>query len=90
MSVADAKFRVWWIPQVPMKAFYVYVSSLREASLICDTLAEYDDFQFANNVKGDYSNAGGLEVLEDGEWVEWESEHGDDFRTHCETQGWSS
>lgn len=63
--------RVWWIPQVPMKPFYVSVNTEEEAVLILDTLAKYDLFQLDNNVKPDYSNAGGLEVLEEGNWSEY-------------------
>ena len=68
-----SKMRVWWIPQIPMKAFRVDVEDLAQAKLLIKTLAEYDIFQFENNIKPDYCNAGGLEVFEDGEWVEWES-----------------
>lgn len=65
------KLRVWWIPQVPMKAFYKPVENLVEAKLLLDTLAEYDLFQYDNNVKPDYCNAGGLQTCEDGEWLDW-------------------
>ena len=75
------ELRVWWIPQIPMNAFRVPVRSLREASLLLDVLAKYDIFQFENNVKPDYCNAGGLEVYDpdyaDGDisdesgWEEW-------------------
>ena len=68
---AELKFRVWHIPQVPMNPFHVPVNDIREAKLVLDVLARYDSFQFENNVKPDYSNAAGLEVFEDGEWVEW-------------------
>jgi len=70
------KLRVWHIPQIPMKPFYVNVKSLREAKLILDTLADYDKFQFENNVKPDYSNAAGLEVYENDEWCDWEDAEG--------------
>ena len=69
--------RVWWIPQVPMKPFYVPVRTQGDALLILDTLGRYDAFQYENNIKPDYSNAGGLEIYEpDGEegshdWCEW-------------------
>ena len=63
--------RVWWIPQVPMKPFHVKVNTVEEAILILNTLAFYDIFQFENNVKPDYCNAGGLEVFEDGEWSDY-------------------
>lgn len=72
--------RVWWIPQVPMRAFRVPVKTVDEAILLLDTLADYDLFQYYNNVKPDYCNAGGLEVLdEDGDWCEWYDEDGYDI-----------
>ena len=76
-EVKEGDLRVWWIPQVPGKGFYVSVKDVDDAKKILDTLAKYDLFQFASNVKPDYSNAGGLEVYEmykDGEWSEWYSE----------------
>lgn len=53
--------QVWWVPQVPMKAFTVDVASVAEGVKIMDTLAEYDIFQADNNVKPDFCNAGGLQ-----------------------------
>jgi hypothetical protein len=38
------KLKVWWVPQVPMKPFYVNVSSVEEGVKIMDVLADYDDF----------------------------------------------
>lgn len=63
--------RVWWIPQVPMEAFYVPVKSVVEGVKIMNVLAEYDAFQYDNNVKDDYSNAGGLEMFDDDDWCDW-------------------
>lgn len=63
--------RVWHIPQVPMEAFRVEVSSPQEAKKILDVLANYDIFQFEQNIKPDYCNAAGLEIFEYGEWCEW-------------------
>lgn len=73
-----ATMRVWHIPQVPMEPFNVPVSSVDDAIRIINILADYDLFQFENNIKPDYRNMCGLEVLEGDEWVEWESE---DFMT---------
>jgi hypothetical protein len=70
----DGELRVWWIPQMPMKAFYVDVLTIREAQLVLDTLGKYDAFQYENNIKPDYSNAGGVEVYVDGDWEEWYDE----------------
>lgn len=67
---------VWWLPQVGMDArpFSVPVKGPEEAAIILNTLAEYDAYQLVNNVKPDYSNAGGLVVFEDGEWVDWQDD----------------
>jgi hypothetical protein len=88
----QAKYRVWWIPQVPMHPFYVYVSvpSPEVGHMILSILADYDIFQCENNIKPDYSNAGGLEVLDlndmedspEGSWIEWEDEDGFDVWQH--------
>jgi hypothetical protein len=72
--------KVWWIPQVPAAPFEALVPDLATAAAILDVLADYDAFQFRTNVKGDYCNAGGLMVLRDGEWEDWDDpETGDDF-----------
>jgi len=79
-EIKEGALKVWWIPQVPMKAFEVPVRSLEEASLILDTLAAYDLFQLDNKVKPDFANVGGLSIYQDGEWSDWyDEETGDDF-----------
>ena len=75
----EGDLRVWWIPQVPGQPFHVPVASVAEARLLVDALAAYDAFQYRNRIKPDYSNAGGLEVFEDGEWCEWSDEDGDEI-----------
>ena len=67
----NQKLRVWHIPQVPGKPFYVDVSSIEDGIRMMDCLADYDLFQYDNNIKGDYCNVNGLEMQEDGEWVSW-------------------
>ena len=82
----NGKLQVWWIPQVPMKAFEVDVTSVAEGVKIMDVLAKYDQFQLENNVKPDYCNAGGLRRWcenSDGEgtpgWEDWcDEETGED------------
>lgn len=77
---ARPRLMVYWIPQVPMDAFHVEVGTPEEAKKLLHVLAQYDLFQFDNNVKPDYCNAGGLLMLEDGEWIEWEHpETGEDI-----------
>lgn len=74
------KLKVWHIPQVPMKAFEVEVETVEDAKLLLDTLANYDLFQFENNIKPDYSNASGLVYYDEEEqdWLDWEDETGND------------
>lgn len=93
------RLRVWWIPQVPGNPFYVEVESIVEGKLLLEALAQYDIFQLENNIKPDYSNAGGLQVLENNEdntsWIDWyEEETGEsideyslkELRKFCETE----
>lgn len=72
------KYRVWWIPQVgaDIPTFYRVVNTFKEAKILYDTLAEYDLYQLENNIKPDYSNAGGIqipcEMQQDGTyWEDW-------------------
>lgn len=75
----EDSLRLWWIPQVPGKPFYVDVTTIAEAMLVYGTLARYDAFQYENFIKPDYSNAGGLEIYLDGGWLEWYDEYGCDL-----------
>lgn len=79
-----SKLRVWHIPQVPMKAFYVDVETPEEAIKVLDILAHYDLFQFENRVKPDYCNAQGLEEWDEqeGEWYEWCNEDGENIKEY--------
>lgn len=74
----ETKLRVWHIPQIPCRPFYVPVSTPEEAIKILDVLANYDLFQLENNIKPDYSNAQGLEewIEAEQDWLEWNSEDG--------------
>ena len=91
-----SKLRVWWIPQVPGKPYYVKVDSVSQGVMIMDSLAFYDIFQYENNIKPDYCNAGGLQQFDesdtedgiDGSWVDWFDEYSgqDDPREFIEEQ----
>lgn len=70
--------RVWHIPQVPGDAFHFAVNSIPEGKRVLDLLADYDQFQFDQGVKGDYCNAGGIEEFIDGEWIEIEDDPTDE------------
>ena len=76
-SPKEGDLRIWWIPQVPMNSFHYPVKSIHEAKLMLETLAQYDLFQYEHNIKPDFSNAGGLEIFEGEEWLDWENEDGD-------------
>lgn len=80
----EKKLRVWWIPQVPMEAFYVNVKSVDEARKLLQVLADYDTFQFEKRIKPDYSNTGGLQMLEGKEWLEWYCSRCDEDIDKCE------
>ena len=82
----ENELRVWHIPQIPGEPFHVSVESPQEAVKVLNILAEYDNFQFEQNIKPDYSNAAGLEVFEDGEWCEWYSEDGESIDEFAESE----
>lgn len=67
---SDRPYRAWWVPQVPCKSFQVDRVDLRSAVAVADMLARYDQFQFENKIKPDYSNAGGIMEWDDDEWCE--------------------
>ncbi len=76
---APNDLRVWHIPQVPGEAFRVSVASVDEAKTVLRVLADYDLSQLEHRIKPDFANVQGLEVFDDGEWVEWMNENGDDI-----------
>lgn len=82
--MSKTEYRVWWIPQLPGKPFHVEVAGPVEAQKLLTVLADYDLFQFNNYIKPDYANAGGLEVLQGDEWLEW-----DDDETGEDIHEWS-
>lgn len=60
--------RIWYIPQVPMKAFERDVPDFKTGQLLLDTIYELALFEYENKVKPDYCNAGGISRWEeDGE-----------------------
>lgn len=77
----EGDLKIWWIPQIPSEdSFMVPVKTPQEAQKILEVLAQYDLYQYENNIKPDYCNAGGLLVEdESGDWVEWYNDDGDDI-----------
>lgn len=76
-------WRVWWIPQVGsgITPFFIECPTPEFALRTIEVLAEYDLYQLRENVKPDYSNAGGIQRWEDqtGEWedVEYDEDERD-------------
>lgn len=64
MDTTSKKLRVWHIPQVPMKAFYIPVENEREAALIMNAIALQHVWLERNRVIPDYSNAMGVEIFD--------------------------
>lgn len=75
-----------------MPAFFVETNNLEEAVNIQNALADYDLFQYENNVKGDYANASGIHIWDESltdqdlidmeltnRWVDWYHETDDDY-----------
>ncbi|MED1789035.1 hypothetical protein P4V47_16345 [Brevibacillus laterosporus] len=76
MEQVNKKLRVSHFPQIPCNPFIVEVDNLEQARLIYNTLADYDLFQFNNNIKPDYANATVVEQWdeEEQEWLSWSDE----------------
>lgn len=92
------KFRVWHIPQIPMKSFFVEVKSVEEGVRMMNALADYDAFQYENNIKPDYCNVNGLQMWDESlteeemqdmelsdKWVDWYNDEFDDPRDYVES-----
>ena len=76
-----SNLRVWHVPQVPGKPFQWLVATPQEASNVLWILEAYDAFQYRENIKPDYTSAGGLEEFDegDGNWYEWFDDDDDDI-----------
>lgn len=73
------RYKVWYIPQIPGKAFEREVDSLPTAVLLINAIIDFSIFEFENRVKPDYSDAAGISRWEeDGEgghdWFDVEEE----------------
>ena len=70
-----SKYKVWYIPQVPMKPFEVEVADLPTARLLLDTLEWFSLFEYEERVKPDYADAGGISEPDgEGDWMDVEDE----------------
>ena len=71
---------VYHIPCIGVDEFLIIVNDINEAKLILNTLADYDLY-LTNDVGllDDYSNVSGLLTYDNGDWVEWINDLGDDI-----------
>jgi len=64
-------YKVWYVPQLPMKAFEVEVEDIATARTVLNTLERFSLFEYEERVKPDYADAGGICVRDmDGDWVD--------------------
>ena len=89
----NVELQVWWMPQVPGKAFEYAVGTIETAETLTDALARYDLFQLHNNIKPDYCNAGGIQWRHpegtDGKWWDLDPdccEELDEFMKYSESR----
>ena len=70
------KLRVCWIPLELVDSFKVEADTTKEGVKLMDILADYDNLQYDNNIKSDYSNVGGIEQYskDSGEGESWDVE----------------
>lgn len=82
------KLRIWHIPQVPGKPFYVPVETPEEGAKLIEVLSIYDQFQYQNKIKPDFCNACGLQYYDDREkdWLDWTDENGFELDDYMENQ----
>ncbi|OZB79885.1 hypothetical protein [Microbacterium sp. 13-71-7] len=84
--MTNKRFRIWYVPQVPMKAFTREFDDLDAAKMVLNAVIDFSIFEFENDVKPDYSDAAGISRWEsDGDggfdWFDLEEdEWRDDLR----------
>lgn len=71
------RFKVWYIPQIPMPAFEREYDNFETAKAVINALIGLSIFEFENRVKPDYADMAGITRREDGDWSdvdedEWE------------------
>lgn len=62
------RFKVWYIPQIPMPAFEREYEDFETAKEVLNALIGLSIFEFENRVKPDYADAAGIARFVDGEW----------------------
>lgn len=76
--------RVWYIPQIPGEPFTVDVPDVATARLVLDALVGLSAHEYANRIKPDYADVGGVSMYEPAgatpgyEWGDYELADEDD------------
>ena len=72
------KYKVRYVPQVPMESFEVEVENIEMAIKLYETIVKLSIFEFKNKIKSDYSDAGWIQYFneEDNEWCDIEELEG--------------
>jgi len=78
-KLREGQIRVWWIRQVPNIPLYFPVDTIDDAIKRLKMLEHSD---LANPLIE--TNAGGLEIVEDGEWTEFYNDEGEDINSIME------
>ena len=65
------RFKIFYIPQVPMPAFEREYEDFETAKEVLNAIINFSIFEFDNNVKPDYSDVAGISFWEEAE-QDWE------------------
>ena len=65
------RFKIWYIPQVPMPAFEREYEDFETAKTVLNAIINFSIFEYDNNVKPDYSDVAGISFWEEAE-QDWE------------------
>ena len=72
------RYKIWYIPQIPMAAFEREYDNLQTAKDVLNAVIGLSIFEFEHRVKPDYADAAGIAIWEDGEWCDLDEEEWDD------------
>jgi hypothetical protein len=73
------KFKIWYIHQIPGKAWEREVPDPATGQLILDAIYDVALYQYATGMTPNYANAGGISYLdEEGDWIDYHPEEWED------------
>lgn len=75
--MSEVKYRIWYIPQIPMDAFTKEVEDLDTAKLLLNTIIDFSIFEYNHRVKPDYADASGIDRWDGEEWESLDEEERD-------------